>query len=108
LIGEEPLMLKYPALYNIVRRKSARVASVLGNSPLGMKTVRKLLNRFLLLYFNTKTKAKVVKPETKMNMNLRNIENFENELIRAELCRTRSVYEKSIRNIDPQDRVHSN
>jgi len=34
----------------------------------------------------------------KMNTNLRNIENFENELIQAELCRTRSIYEKSIRN----------
>ena len=59
-----------------------------------METVEKSLNCFLLLQLNTKIKAKVVKPDTKMNTNLPNIENFENELIRAELCRTRSVYEK--------------
>jgi hypothetical protein len=46
-----------------------------------MKTVRKLLNHFLLLHLNMKTKAKMVKPDTKMNANLRNIENFENEPI---------------------------
>ena len=79
-------MLKYPGLYNIVRRKSARVASVLGSSPVGMKTVGKPLNRFQLLYLNMKTKAKAVKPEMKTNTNLWNIENFENKLIRAELC----------------------
>jgi len=107
-IGGEPLMLKYPALYNIVRRKSARVASVLGSSPLGMKMVRKPLNCFLLLHLNTKTKAKAVKPDTKTNTNLRNIENFENKLIRAELCRTRSVYEKLKWNIDLLDQVHNN
>ena len=67
----------------------------------GMKTVGKPLNHFLLLYFNVKTKAKAVKPDTKTNTNLWNIENFENELIQAELCQTRSVYEKSIRNINP-------
>jgi len=87
-------MLKYPGLYNIVRRKSARVASVLGSSPIGMKMVRKPLNHFLLLHLNTKTKAKTVKPDTKTNANLRKIEYFENEPIRAELRRTRSVYEK--------------
>jgi hypothetical protein len=69
---------------------------------LRMKTVGKLLNHFLLLYLNTKTKTKTVKPDTKMNANLRNIENFENEPIRAKLCRTRSVYENSIWNTDPQ------
>jgi hypothetical protein len=62
-----------------------------------MKTVGKPLNRFLLLHLNTNTKTKAVKSDTKTKTNLRN---FENELIRAELCRTRSVYEKSIRNID--------
>jgi hypothetical protein len=67
-----------------------------------MKTVEKLLNHFLLLYLNTKTKAKTVKPDTKTNTNLRNIENFKNEPIRAKLCRTRSVYENSIWNTDPQ------
>jgi hypothetical protein len=51
---------------------------------------------------NTETKAKTVKLNTKMNVNLRNIENFENEPIRAKLCRTRSVYEKLIRNTNPQ------
>jgi hypothetical protein len=45
-----------------------------------MKTVRKSLNRFLLLHLNTKTKAKAVKPDMKMDTNLRNIENFENKL----------------------------
>jgi hypothetical protein len=67
-----------------------------------MKTVGKLLNHFLLLHLNTKTKAKKVKPDTKTNANLRNIENFENKPIRAKLCQTRSVYENSIRNTDPQ------
>jgi hypothetical protein len=51
---------------------------------------------------NTKTKAKTVKPDTKTNTNLWNIKNFENEPIRAKLCRTRSVYVNSIRNTDPQ------
>jgi hypothetical protein len=69
-----------------------------------MKTVGKLLNYFLLLHFNPKTKmkAKTVKPDTKTNTTLWNIKNFENELIRAKLCRTQSVYENSIWNTDPQ------
>jgi hypothetical protein len=45
---------------------------------------------------------KTVKPDMKANAKLRNIENFENERIWAKLCRTRSVYENSIRNTDPQ------
>ena len=56
-----------------------------------MKTVGKPLNRFVLLQLNKKTKAKAVKPDTKTNTNLHNIKNLKNELIRAELCRTRSV-----------------
>jgi hypothetical protein len=52
------------------------------------KTVRKIVSRFLLLHLNTKTKTKMVKSDTKMNANLRNIENFENEPIRTKLCRT--------------------
>jgi hypothetical protein len=67
-----------------------------------MKTVEKLLNRFLLLHLNTKMKAKTVKLDTKTNMNLRNIENFKNEPIQAKLCRTRSVYENLIRNTNTQ------
>jgi hypothetical protein len=52
----------------------------------------KISQPFLLLdLINTKTKAKAIKLDTKTKMNLRNIENFENELIRAELCQTRSV-----------------
>jgi hypothetical protein len=68
-----------------------------------MKKVEKL-NRFLLLRLNTKMKMKVktVKPNTKTNANLRNIENFENEPIRAKLCRTRLVYENLIWNADSQ------
>ena len=65
----------------------------------GWKRLKNLSTVFYFYILNTKTKA--VKPDTKTNTNLRNIKNFENELIRAELCRTRSVYEKSIRNIDP-------
>jgi hypothetical protein len=53
-----------------------------------MKTVRKLLNCFLLLHLNTKIKAKIAKLDTKTNTNLRNIENFENEPIRAKLGQT--------------------
>ena len=34
-------------------------------------------------------KAKMVKPDAKTNTNLRNIKDFENELIQVELCRTR-------------------
>ena len=49
-----------------------------------LQTVRKSLNNFLLLHFNTKMKTKTVKPDTKLNMNLRNIKNFENEPIRME------------------------
>jgi hypothetical protein len=59
----------------------------------GTKTIGKPLNRFLLLHLITKIKVKVIKLDTKININLQNIENFENELTRAELCRTRSVYE---------------
>ena len=59
------------------------------------------MNSTVFYILNTKTKTKVVKPDTKTNINLRNIKNFENELIRAELYQTRSVYEKSIRNIGP-------
>jgi hypothetical protein len=36
----------------------------------------------------------------KINVNLRNIENFENEPIRAKLYRTRSIYENLIKNTD--------
>jgi hypothetical protein len=67
-----------------------------------MKTVEKLFEHFLLLHLNMKTKEKMLKPDMKTNTNLRNIENFENEPIRAKLRRTRSVYENSIRNTDPQ------
>jgi hypothetical protein len=98
-----------PHVYLISHRSSLSHASSVTPSPLppcllGMKTVGKPLNRFLLLHLNTKTKEKVkvkaVKPEIKTNTNLRNIENFKNELIQAEFCRTQSEYEISIRNID--------
>jgi hypothetical protein len=65
------------------------------------ETVRKPHNRFSTSTFKYEMKAEAVKPDTKINKNLQNIENFKNELIQAELYRTRSVYEKSIRNIDP-------
>jgi hypothetical protein len=68
-------------------------ASVPGCSARHQEAVGKPLNCFLLLYLNTKTKTKAVKPDTKTNTNLRNIDNFGNEPIRAELCRTRSAYE---------------
>jgi hypothetical protein len=51
---------------------------------------------------NMKMKAKVVKPGIKMNTNLRNIKNLENELIWAELCQMWMVCEKPIRNTDPK------
>jgi hypothetical protein len=93
------------ALGALVAWTGSRLASLASKAGemvrLGMKTVGKL-NRFLLLHLNTKTKAKTVKPNTKTNANLRNIENFENEPIRAKLCQTRSVYENLIRNTDPQ------
>ena len=43
-------------------------------------------------------KTKTVKSDTKTNTNLRNIETFENDPIRSDLCRTRSIYENLIRN----------
>ena len=43
-----------------------------------IKTVRKLLYRSLLLYLNTKTKQ--IKPDTKLNTNLWNIENLSRPL----------------------------
>jgi hypothetical protein len=67
---------------------------------LGMKTVGKPLNRFLFLHLNTKTKAKAVKPDTKRTRTYEIIKNFKNELILVELCRTQSIYEKSIWNIN--------
>jgi hypothetical protein len=36
LIGDEPLMTKYPSLYNIARRKNVTVAHVLSTVPLNI------------------------------------------------------------------------
>jgi hypothetical protein len=35
-LGKEPLMKKYPALYNIVRKKNVSVAQVLSTTPLNV------------------------------------------------------------------------
>jgi hypothetical protein len=42
-IGNEPLMKKYPSLYNIARRKSASVAQVLSTTPLNVSFRRALV-----------------------------------------------------------------
>jgi hypothetical protein len=42
-IGREPLMTKYPSLYNIVRKKNASVAQVLSTTPLNISFRRALM-----------------------------------------------------------------
>jgi hypothetical protein len=42
-IGREPLMTKYPSLYNIVRKKNASVAQVLSTTPLNVSFRRALV-----------------------------------------------------------------
>jgi hypothetical protein len=42
-IGNEPLMKKYPALYNIVRKKNATVAQALSTTPLNVSFRRDLV-----------------------------------------------------------------
>jgi hypothetical protein len=41
-IGKEPLMVKYPRLYNLVRRKNMTVAQVLSTTPLNVSFRRAL------------------------------------------------------------------
>jgi hypothetical protein len=41
-VEDKPLKLKYPALYNIARRKDATVAHVLSTTPLNMSFRRSL------------------------------------------------------------------
>ena len=53
--------------------------------------------------FEYENKSENGKSGQETNTNLRNFENFENELIQAELCQTQSVYEKSTQNIDSLD-----
>jgi len=57
---------------------------------------KQLKNSSIIFYFyfwNTKTKIKMVKSDTKMNANLRNIKNSKNEPIRADLRWIRLIYE---------------
>jgi hypothetical protein len=42
-IGTEPLMTKYPSLYNLVRKKNASVAQVLSTTPLNVSFRRALV-----------------------------------------------------------------
>jgi hypothetical protein len=42
-LGKEPLMKKYPALYNIVRKKNVSVAQVLSTTPLNVSFRRVLV-----------------------------------------------------------------
>jgi hypothetical protein len=45
-LGRQPLMFEYPALYNIVRMKSASIASVLDGIPLQISFRRSLWGKF--------------------------------------------------------------
>jgi hypothetical protein len=42
-LGKEPLSIKYPALYNLVRKKNMSVAQVLGTTPLNVSFRRALV-----------------------------------------------------------------
>jgi hypothetical protein len=42
-LGKEPLMVKYPTLYNIVRKKNVSVAQVLSTTPLNVSFRRALV-----------------------------------------------------------------
>jgi hypothetical protein len=42
-LGKEPLMIKYPALYNLVRKKNVSVAQVLSTTPLNISFRRALV-----------------------------------------------------------------
>uniref|UniRef100_A0A453G510 Uncharacterized protein n=1 Tax=Aegilops tauschii subsp. strangulata TaxID=200361 RepID=A0A453G510_AEGTS len=44
-LGETPLALQYPSLYNIAQRKEVSVATVLGSIPLNMQFRRSLIGQ---------------------------------------------------------------
>jgi hypothetical protein len=67
-------------------------------TPLGLKVVelgRDNPNIISLSHLNMKTKSNSERSEKKTKTNLRDINRFENELIRSGTCRTRSEYEKT-------------
>jgi hypothetical protein len=51
-IRSRPLKLLFPALYNIVRRKSASVSSVLSTTPLNVTFRRSLMGANLQAWYN--------------------------------------------------------
>jgi hypothetical protein len=51
-VGDKPLKVKYPSLYNIVRDRHATVSKVLINRPLNISFRRALVDRKLLEWLN--------------------------------------------------------
>jgi hypothetical protein len=51
-VGDKPLKVKYPSLYNIVRDRHATVLKVLATSPLNISFRRALVDRKLLEWLN--------------------------------------------------------
>ena len=51
-LGNQPFMLQYPTLYQIVRQKSATVATVLDRAPLNVSFRRALVGQNLVLWYN--------------------------------------------------------
>jgi len=56
-LGNEPLKNQYPALYNIVRKKSALVSSVLSSIPLNVSFRRSLVANNLLSWHQLVTRV---------------------------------------------------
>jgi hypothetical protein len=54
---DKPLKLKYPSLYNIVRRKDATVAQVLSTTPLNVSFRRSLTDNYLLAWYHLVSKV---------------------------------------------------
>jgi hypothetical protein len=50
-IGDKPLKIKYPSLYNIVRRNDATVAQVLSTTPLNVSFQRPITDSYLLAWY---------------------------------------------------------
>jgi hypothetical protein len=56
-IEDKPLKLKYPSLYNIVRRKDATVAQVLSTTPLNVSFRRSIIDSYLLAWYDLVSKV---------------------------------------------------
>jgi hypothetical protein len=56
-VEDKPLKLKYPSLYNIVRRKDATVTQVLSTTPLNVSFQRSIMDIYLLAWYDLVSKV---------------------------------------------------